>query len=1645
MMPVPALSPLLQRPAVVAQGIRRIVPTGWALATLLAVACSDSGLPSAAESGATFACPCADGFECHPTAKLCVATGTVKLDAAEVQSDGSAAAEVVADTAAGVLSDTAADTAADAAEAGNDTQDAVAETADAGEDSAQTADSGEVAADGSDAEAAPDACQKSDESCNDKDDNCDGQTDEGCDDDGDDYCDSALKVSGKPAACPLSKVAKDGDPGDDCNDDPAKNGKQMAPGTAEVCDDIDNDCSSFADEGCDDDKDLFCDGKMSISGTPLVCPKGGNDCNDAVAAVNPGAMEACDGLDNNCGGGTDEGCGAEACNDKDDDKNGKTDEGCDDDGDGWCDAAMTTTGTPAICPNGGNDCNDVLKAINPAATEVCDNLDNNCKSGTDDGCDDDKDGYCDKTMQVVGTPAICTKAGSDCDDGAATVNPGAVEICDDADNDCDTFKDEGCDDDGDKYCDATMAVSAKGLPVCSSTTPVNGKGDDCNDDKTVGAAVNPGKKELCGNNVDDQCDGKTDEEGAVNCTATYADTDKDGYGSGASKCLCKAGDVADYTASAAGDCNDDPAKGGAAVHPNKGETCSNGIDDDCNGATDNCGPVGCGKDANGAACGNGKGTCFDGLCQHTDANGYKWTLVPAGKFWMGCNPVTDGECALIAAETPQHQIELSAYWIGVHEVTADQYKACLTAGANGCTAPKSGGEIPTYGVGGKAQHPINWVTRAQSQAVCKWLGGDLPTDAQWEKAARGGCELHAGKDCQASMPKYPWGNTEPTCGNEAAMTLAIKGCGTGATYAVSAGSAQGKSPYGAYDMAGNVYEFTLDWYEAGFYAKPEASAKDPLNSVANGKMTVRGGSIDHPPSAQRASHRGAGAETLASHDFGVRCAKPYVAPAETHCNNIDDNGDGATDEGCDDDNDDYCDAARTVVGKPAACPNSDGGSQTGKAGDDCNDTLANGAKINPGAPELCSDGIDNNCKAGIDEAACTVVLNAIGCPPKGSGASCGSGKGTCADGLCQHTDANGYKWTLVPAGKFWMGCNPALDSECATVASENPQHEVELSAYWIGVYEVTAEQYAKCVGAVASGCTVPKAGGEIPTYGVGAKGQHPINWVTRAQSQAACKWLGGDLPTDAQWEKAARGGCELYSGKNCLAAMPKYPWGNTEPTCGKEAVMALATKGCGTGATYAVGAGSALGKSPYGAYDMAGNVFEFTLDWFDAGFYAKPEATAKGPLNGVANGKLTIRGGSLDHPAATQRSSVRGGGQETLVSYDFGVRCAKPYVAPAETHCNNIDDNGDGATDEGCDDDNDDYCDSGMTVVSKPAACPNSDGGGNPGKAGDDCNDTAANGAPANPGLPDVCADGIDNNCKSGVDETGCVGVNTNGCPATGSGTSCGNGKGFCAKGLCQQLDAKGYKWTLVPAGKFWMGCNSTLDNKCQPSEKPQHEVDLSAYWIGVYEVTAAQYAACVAAGASGCSAASSVGLATYGVVGKEQHPINYVNYAQSKAYCGWLGGTLPTEAQWERAARGGCEVYAGKDCKTSEAKYPWGSVDPTCGVHAMMGQAPNCNGTTTAAVGTASPLGASPYGAYDMAGNVFEWMLDVHDASYFGKAAATAKDPVNPYIAGFKFAIRGGSFYSDALWMRGSMRSGYQPETQQQEALGMRCAKPAP
>ncbi len=219
-----------------------------------------------------------------------------------------------------------------------------------------------------------------------------------------------------------------------------------------------------------------------------------------------------------------------------------------------------------------------------------------------------------------------------------------------------------------------------------------------------------------------------------------------------------------------------------------------------------------------------------------------------------------------------------------------------------------------------------------------------------------------------------------------------------------------------------------------------------------------------------------------------------------------------------------------------------------------------------------------------------------------------------------------------------------------------------------------------------------------------------------------------------------------------------------------------------------------------------------------------------------------------------------------------------------------------------------------------------------------------------------------------------------------------------------------------IPAGEFTMG----TDARTGRTGDIQHKVYLSAYWIDQFTVTNAMYALCVSAGTCRRTATYDT---YFGNPAYADYPVHYINWYDAEAYCKWEGGKLPTEAEWEKAARG-----------VNGLRYPWGNAQPDA---ALL----NFNAAIGSPVSAYSYwAGMSPYGLLNMAGNVQQWVADWYSPDYYEQSPY--KDPAGPANGTLK-VLRGGGFWDNSKEVQTFFRFRHDP-TSSGAHRGIRCAVPA-
>ena len=232
-----------------------------------------------------------------------------------------------------------------------------------------------------------------------------------------------------------------------------------------------------------------------------------------------------------------------------------------------------------------------------------------------------------------------------------------------------------------------------------------------------------------------------------------------------------------------------------------------------------------------------------------------------------------------------------------------------------------------------------------------------------------------------------------------------------------------------------------------------------------------------------------------------------------------------------------------------------------------------------------------------------------------------------------------------------------------------------------------------------------------------------------------------------------------------------------------------------------------------------------------------------------------------------------------------------------------------------------------------------------------------------------------------------------------------------------------------IPAGAFTMGCDGTASDGCNDDAKPTHDVTLTAFGIDMTEVTQGEYNTCVGSGA--CKAPGTSGACAWDPSGRADFPVVCVSWDDAVAYCASQSKHLPTEAQWERAARGGGTPTTGE-----HSLYPWGDAVLTLDCdHANFYGFKGCELPATDVVGLRG-AGASPEGVLDLSGNAAEWVSDFYQSNFY--ASSPASDPTGPG-SGSEHVVRGGGYQTGTSTLQSVYRSKSSGPGPQ---IGFRCAK---
>jgi len=808
----------------------------------------------------------------------------------------------------------------------------------------------------------------------------------------------------------------------DCDDEDAS----INPAATEVCDTIDNDCDGVIDEGVEITYYLDSDGDSfgNPSQITLACsaPDGyvldNADCVDNNNLINPSQEDVCNGIDDNCVGGVDEGnvCPTNAYY-------------CDTDSDSYLSSDISGTCDTFDCiPDGcsssqGNDCDDGAANVKPGATETCNLIDDNCNSQIDEGVENtyyqDSDGDSFGNVEVIAEECILpdgyVEDNTDCDDTQSGVRPGAIETCNLIDDNCDGAIDEGVetiyylDSDDDNYgnpSESTLACSAPSGYILDNT--------DCVDNNNL---INPSQEDVC-NGIDDNCVGGVDENDVCPSTAYYCDTDSDSYLSSDVSGTCGTFEcIPDGCSSSQGnDCDDTTS----SIKPGVAEVC-NLIDDNCDGQVDEGVENTYYQDSDGDSFGNVEviaEECIlpDGyVVDNTDCDDTKSGVKPGAT--ETCNLIDDNCDGAI-----DESVKNTYYLDSDDDNYGDSAQVTLA-----CTLPV--GYIDNSADCDDANPNINpaqndvcndvddnCVAGVDEDNVCPstayYCDGD--GDDQLSSSVRGSCDTFEciPDGCSSSQ------GTDCDDGDSAVKIGAVEICNL---------------------IDDNCVDGVDEGVETTYYQDSDGDTFGNVEVIAE-ECSAPSGYVEDNTDCDD--------------------TKSSVNPSATEiCNEIDDNCVAGIDEEVeltyylDSDNDNYGDASQTTL----ACSAPDG------YVDDNTDCVDNNVNINPSQNDVCN-GVDDNCAAGVDEDN-VCPTNAYYCDDDGDGQLSSSVSGSCDAFECIPDGCSSSQGIDCNDGDFAVKigaveiCN-LIDDNCVNGVDEGVEttYYQDLDGDTFGNLEVIAEE-----------------------------------------------------------------------------------------------------------------------------------------------------------------------------------------------------------------------------------------------------------------------------------------------------------------------------------------------------------------------------------------------------------------------------------------------------------------------------------------------------------------------------------------------------------------------------------------------------------
>ena len=641
-------------------------------------------------------------------------------------------------------------------------------------------------------------------------------------------------------------------------------------------------------------------------------------------------------------------------------------------------------------------------------------------------------------------------------------------------------------------------------------------------------------------------------------------------------------------------------------------------------------------------------------------DGAELVFHPAMRFRMGCT-VEDGAC--LNNEGLLRWVEVPALWVEAHEVSNRRYRLCVESGS--CTPPA---DLEAFDNPRKTENPVSGVSWRQARAYARWAGRRLPSEAEWERAARG----------EVNDARFPWGFGRRR--GLANTWVDSRTDNKGEALPVGSFPTMG---YGTADMAGNVWEWCRDRYQPRIL---DTSSDGGAFRQGGWGRVVRGGSWRRGVDMARVSARTWYDVGYSADDLGFRCVVDHGRDASV--NELVRSAQRAFPVGGSSDHelagadleiedrrylerraitlyviegrteDALVPAARRLLSEPRdpvagdlftrfetellnqATGNGIDRVERGLAAYEEvakeNRRLGNRfASFRSQLVVVLRQAVTDHERRGDRKNAMKAAELGLVVAPSDAIFAAAINRLTIRNGTTRVWSGDGKGMVWIAAHRYRMGISP---DDLATNQNERPPHHVSVDGFWIDRTEVTNDEYRGCVRAGA--CSPPH---RTESFDNPRRGDHPVRWVDWFQAKEYCEWAGKRLPTEAEWELVARSG-----------ATTQFPWGTSWVPGNANAMGTYRSDIWAETAPVA-----SFEANRWETYDLVGNVSEWIEDVYNDDYVGAPrDGSAWYQETGAAGERRrVVRGGGYDDPPPRHRLSRRSGRRADNPNRSVGFRC----------------------------------------------------------------------------------------------------------------------------------------------------------------------------------------------------------------------------------------------------------------------------------------------------------------------------------------------------------------------------------------------------